>query len=243
MIFLPEVNSTNIYAMKRISDGMSVHGEVIWTHHQTGGKGQRDKEWMDEKGKSVLMSVILMEKLQDLTLFQLNVMISYAVLESLNSLFSEWDLKIKWPNDIYIGDKKACGILIENGFRGNHWHHSVVGIGINVLQDQFSRDLPAATSLFLESGIIFDLEEIAAMVSGCILDALEKQEPFGVLLQKYNRSLYKNGELVHLQMLKTGAQISGKVLGVNEEGELIVLARDGVKALAFGSVSWQIPVH
>lgn len=240
MIFLSEVDSTNIYAMKRISDGMSHHGEVIWTHHQTGGRGQRDKKWIDEQGRSVLMSIVILKNLDKMSLFELNMRVSYAIMSVFKSLLPSHKIRIKWPNDIFIDDKKACGILIENGFRGNNWHHSVVGVGINVLQEQFPESLGSATSLFLASGIKFELEQIASLISKKILEDVSDKVSFNKLLDSYNRVLFKANEMILLQEIKNQLKVKGKLIGVNEEGKLMLSTDNEVRNYTFGSVVWMM---
>jgi BirA family biotin operon repressor/biotin-[acetyl-CoA-carboxylase] ligase len=84
--------------------------------------------------------------------FVFNASIAVAIANVLAHLYEGWDVRIKWPNDIIINDKKAGGILIENVLRGNQWSFSIVGLGVNVIQDSFPSDLQFATSLKLASG-------------------------------------------------------------------------------------------
>ncbi len=128
LTYLDIVDSTNNYAMQAIQDGLAQHGNVIMAHHQSMGKGQRGKQWQSIAGESVAMSLILNhETLVDI--FYLSFLIPVAVRHVLQDYMPECQVCIKWPNDIYVNDKKIAGILIENVFRGMTVKHSVIGVG------------------------------------------------------------------------------------------------------------------
>ncbi len=193
MIYLLEIDSTNKYAKQLIQDGLSAHGQVIWTNHQTQGQGQRSKTWQDEKGKSVLMSLIFHEQLNHLQAFQVNSLVASCVLNVLKTALPVLNFYIKWPNDIFVNDKKTCGILIENGWAGTAWKYAIVGIGINVLQEKFSADTPLATSLKIESGISLSIPDLIENIKTEILSQLE-QAPKNANLwfENYNTFLPPN---------------------------------------------------
>src|SRR5690606_29724577 len=109
-------------------------GLTIVTDVQTNGKGQRGRKWLDAPGESLLMSLVVVPEYEIEHQFSFNMAISLAIADYLQHIYENWDIRIKWPNDIIINDKKAGGILIENVIRGNKWAYSVVGIGINILQ-------------------------------------------------------------------------------------------------------------
>lgn len=239
MIHLPQINSTNKYAKQRIKDALSVHGEVIWTSHQTEGKGQREKVWNDEPGNSVLMSLVLLENLEKFNPFTLNALVSVNVCKYLQTLSPKSKITVKWPNDIFIGDKKTCGILIENGWKGQEWIQSVVGIGINVRQKTFPSDILNATSLWLETGKEIEIKNIIIEIKNSLLKEISSYSLIeNKILASYNEWLYKRGQLVLLENLSDGARISGTVLGVSEQGELILKTESQVIHVSFGTVKW-----
>lgn len=242
MIFLPITDSTNNYAMKRINDGLSVHGEVIWTHYQSEGKGQRNKSWSGTQGQSALFSIILHEHLENISIFELNAIIAICVREKISEFIDQKPTTIKWPNDIYIGDKKTCGILIENSFRGNLWHSAVIGIGINVTQTDFDNDLPNATSIFMESGLIIDIESLIQDIQKHILESLSyyAKHP-DQALTIFNNHLYKKDEkIAYYELNNQDNLMMGKVLKVDGQGKLWIEKDHELQAYDFGTIVWSL---
>jgi BirA family biotin operon repressor/biotin-[acetyl-CoA-carboxylase] ligase len=150
IIELTNIDSTNNYAMRLINEGMAEHGVVVRADFQTAGKGQLGNTWQAEESKNLLMSVILDTRaFQIENQFYLNAAACLSVADTMMHTYNVRDVSIKWPNDIYAGNRKLAGILIENNIRGNSWSNAVIGIGLNVNQTQFA-DLNRATSLALE---------------------------------------------------------------------------------------------
>lgn len=145
LIYVPECHSTNDLAAQIITQPSGLEGTIIVTDNQTKGRGQRGNQWLSEPGMNLTFSIILKPAfISPRDQFFLTRVMSLAVHDLLKALI-EWPAFIKWPNDLIVNDKKICGILIENQLRGNEITHSVVGIGLNVNQENFS--LPSATSL------------------------------------------------------------------------------------------------
>ena len=163
IIWLESVDSTNNEAKRRI-DGLS-DMSVIAAYEQTAGRGQREKIWLSDPGKNLTASIILkgegpiLNRVKPENQFVISEMISKTMV----NLLADYGVvaRIKWPNDIYVGDKKICGILIEHTLRGLSIIHSIIGIGLNVNQTEFDESLPNPTSLVLETKIDqFDLNEL-----------------------------------------------------------------------------------
>ena len=146
-IELPTVESTNNYAMGLVRAAMAQHGTAVFSHEQTKGKGQRNKNWLSSKNQNIAISVIVKPgKLSSSELFVLSMMTAVGVHEFLCRYAGD-EVKIKWPNDIYWRDRKAAGILIENIWQAGHWEFAVIGIGINVNQSDFGKLGKKAVSL------------------------------------------------------------------------------------------------
>lgn len=153
VIHLPKCHSTNSIAAGFVTSGQAYEGTVIITDHQTAGRGQRGSVWESEPGENLTFSVILNPIfLTPHQQFFLTIVSSLAVYNIVKKEVE--DAKIKWPNDIYCGHKKIGGILIENSVKRNKIETSVVGIGLNVNQLNFSID--SATSLQIVTGRKFD---------------------------------------------------------------------------------------
>ena len=167
IIWLDSVDSTNDEAKRRISDLDNL--SVLSTLSQTKGRGQGDHIWLSEPGSNLLFSIILKysssaDAVQSpLLSVQAHdqIVISQITALSVVDLLAAHDIdaKIKLPNDIYVGDKKICGVLIENSLRGEHLSSSIIGIGLNVNQRNFDVNLPNPTSMALETGLQEDIKE------------------------------------------------------------------------------------
>jgi BirA family biotin operon repressor/biotin-[acetyl-CoA-carboxylase] ligase len=127
---------------------------------------------------------------------------------------------IKWPNDIFINDTKAGGILIENVIRGTLWQWSVIGIGLNINQCQFE-DSIKATSLKLETGNQFDVLKLSEELYEFVLNRIAslKEEKFEEILKEYNENLFARGQLVKIK--KDNYVFETRIQGVLSTGKLL----------------------
>jgi len=145
-MYLRETRSTNLVLKEMLREYELPEGFVLRTDFQSAGKGQPGNSWESEKGKNLLFSVLLYP--QHIAIdqqFILSQLVSVAILRTLNSFCAGFS--IKWPNDIYFGDKKIGGILIENSLQGSKLNTSIVGIGLNINQKTFRSDAPNPVSL------------------------------------------------------------------------------------------------
>ncbi len=224
IIELDIVDSTNNYAMQLIDADKSRHGLTIVARSQTGGKGQRGKTWMDAPGSSLLMTVITDPGRPITDQFAFNCSIAVAIANVLQKLHAGWDVRIKWPNDIIISDKKAGGILIENILRGSRWSHSIIGLGLNVRQEKFPPELPFATSLKIASGFDFDMVSIRDSIRDSIISFTGN--PLATLqMAQYNEYLYKRGR--KQRFCDKDGKWDATILGVHANGTLEVQLEDG----------------
>lgn len=220
---LPSVPSTSEHALSLLSKSKPSEGTVISTRNQTAGRGQIGSTWESEPGKNITLSIIFYPTFLPATgQFLLSQAISLGVAELLSDYLSD-ELKIKWPNDIYAGDKKIAGILIQNAIAGNYLRSSVVGIGINVNQVIFLSDAPNPTSLKLETGVDFDLDEIITALFKAV-EAIYLKLKSGKIVhlrENYLQRLY----LYRVETLferADGFSFIGIIEGVTETGRLIV---------------------
>ncbi len=115
-------------------------GDAVFAMEQTNGKGRRGKSWKSKIGENIVLSIIIeMQWLPVRQHFHLSVAVALGCLDFF-SKFIKNGVKIKWPNDIFIYDRKAGGILIENVVKGNLWQWSVIGIGLNINQENFEHE-------------------------------------------------------------------------------------------------------
>lgn len=236
---LSETDSTNIYAMTHIQHNMATHGSVFFAHKQIAGKGQHGKTWVTEAGQNLIMSAVIdPNPLIPGHQFRLSVAVALACYDFFSKYAGE-ETSIKWPNDLYWRDRKAGGILIENQLRGNKWQWAVLGIGININQVHFQYSISNPVSLKQITGKQFDPVALAKEL--CLnLDQRFEQlldQPFSVLLNEYNDHLFKKNQ--QTQLKKQNTRFNCTILGVNEQGELLV--KDGpTDRFQFGEVAWVI---
>ena len=219
IIELSEIDSTNNYAMRLIDEGMAEHGMIIRADFQTKGKGQFANLWLAEESKNLLISTIIDTKEFAIEKqFFLNAATCLSVAEMLMTNYNIPHVSIKWPNDIYAGDKKIAGILIENSLRGTQWTNAVVGIGLNVNQAVFS-DLNRATSMINQTQ---EKQKVKSVLKN-LLKILNKQFlKIGTkeheLFEAFNLNLYKLNK--EIAFTKKNELYKGIVRGVNVQGEL-----------------------
>ncbi len=246
-IILPVVSSTNSYCKELLAKSTPVlNGSVIMAVEQTHGRGQKKNVWESAPGKNLTFSIILDTGFLPLSKqFQLNQTVCLGILDLLQS-YPLSNLSIKWPNDLFVGDKKMGGILIENSISGGRHKHSVIGIGLNINQTHFSGKAGNATSLLLEmqhevslnSSTIqadtpkeeFDLLPILKTLLEKIRIRLEMLvTPHFVFLEEdFQRNLFGLGQLRYFRHRDRIFQ--GTILGVNAIGELKILS-DGIEEI------------
>ena len=142
-IHLAETASTNSYARESSLNGGAM---LITTDYQTAGRGQRGNRWESAPGANLLFSLAISPvHIPASQQFVLCELISVALCDVLGAYAT--DIRIKWPNDIYHKDKKLCGILIEHDLEGTHLSRTIIGVGLNVNQEQFVSDAPNPISL------------------------------------------------------------------------------------------------
>lgn len=226
MLFLPEVESTNTYAINLLRNVNIVDGTVIYTDNQTQGKGQRGTVWASETGKNITLSAILQPHFLDIKQsFYLSKITALACYDVLTEILdaSHYDIKIKWPNDILVNMKKIGGILIENNLNGSKIQHAVIGIGLNVNQQNFGDLSVFATSIKIEKNEDFN--------TSIILESLcSKLEKWYFKLKENKFDFIHSNYLAHLFGLNEtfnfidslGHNFYAEIINVEENGKLLV---------------------
>ncbi len=223
IVKLNAINSTNAFLKDMVRSSAVENFTVVVTNHQTKGKGQFENVWISEKDKNLTFSVLCkFSNLEVRRSFYLNCAISLAIYNVLNRTIKN-KLKIKWPNDILSFNKKLCGILIENTVSNGKIQHAIVGIGLNVNQENFPTELPRATSMKMLTEKDYDMD---ALLNAILIEVqhqitfIESQQ-FELLKINYEKVLYRNGEAAMFHADKLG-NFLGKILGITYQGKLIV---------------------
>jgi BirA family biotin operon repressor/biotin-[acetyl-CoA-carboxylase] ligase len=241
--FFDSIDSTNNECRKRSSER---EGIVVLSEQQTAGRGRLGRQWVSPAGKGIWMSILLKPDLAPNIVPQLTLVASAAVSEALErDKALQHQIKIKWPNDIVIGEKKVAGILTEMQISGEKIQSVILGIGINVnLQ---ACDFPKvlwdqATSLYLETGVCWEREAIIAGVLNALeryyLDFLQDGQ-LGRALTIVRRKSAVIGRRVFLQGKGEGQE--AEVLDLGPQGELMVRYDNGEYApIISGEISLRV---
>lgn len=230
---LEQTESTNNYAMQQVHAGIAVHGSAWFTRFQSKGKGQRGKQWMSKPDESILLSVCVQPPLQfSPQKFYFNALVALTCANFLEDITNE-SVQLKWPNDLYWRDRKAGGILIENILQGSNWKWAVIGMGLNVNQENFDGLDKAAVSVYQLTGKKQDPQVLAQQLHEELCLAFKKNHNNHEILKAYNEKLYKLNEKVLFK--KGDNSFEAIVRGVNEDGELMT---EPVQNFRFGEIEW-----
>lgn len=229
-VFMPQCQSTNSEAIGMCSNKAVMEGTVIVTDHQLAGRGQRGNTWQSDEGKNLTFSVILNPtflRLQDQ--FLLSIITSLAINDFLDALGV--NSKIKWPNDVMVGEKKICGILVENQVNGNKLTNSIIGIGLNVNQEH----LPIGTATSVKQ--ITSKEYDLSILLTSLLEKLEarylmlRSGNHSTLITRYESLMYWKGE--EHSFSANGLNFRGEICGVDSNsGQLCIRTTD--ETIQFG---------
>ena len=190
--WVDEAASTN--SLLAAQCGSLPHGAVIAARVQTAGRGQRGNTWESEPGKNLTFSMLLRPRtIPAARQFELSMLVALGVCDALTEASGEV-FSVKWPNDIYHGDRKICGILIENSLEGVRIGRSIAGIGININQRRFVSDAPNPVSLAAITGRDYDLVLLLDDVCRAIItrfDSYEAAPDPGALVHEYRTRLWR----------------------------------------------------
>jgi len=223
LITLKEVDSTNTFLKNLVSNSKPLpEGTVIMAESQYAGRGQQQNGWHSQAGKNLTFSLLLNPSFLPVTQqFDLTRVISLGVFNALEALLGD-QLKIKWPNDIYYGDKKLGGILIENLLQGSLIKQAVIGIGINVNQLEFPDWVPNPISINQILQQDYDLQLLLSQICRHI-EAWYLKLRAGkteLIREAYLNSMYWLNE-THL-FRSNGDVFSGKIKNIENNGLLVV---------------------
>ena len=233
-LWLDTIDSTNSEALRRLPDLPSC--TVLAAREQTAGRGQRGNTWFSESGKNLTFSIVLKfgpGAVSARDAHYLNCLASLSVVSLLDSFGIR--SQIKWPNDIYVGKRKICGMLLENTLCTTGLAASVIGIGLNVNQTAFPR-LANATSVALELGQVQPMEWDLAQTLECLLRLFEERLPLlsspegrQELMADYTARLFQKDVPAPYRDLLQDREFTGVIEGVEPDGRLRVRDAEGGK--------------
>ena len=220
-IFHKEITGSTNQDIKELAMSGATQGTVVCADMQTAGRGRRGRSWLSNKGDGLLFSLLLRPDIAPDKVSQITLLMALAVAKVLRKTYA-FDARIKWPNDILVNGKKTTGILTEMIAEENRIQALLIGIGINVNQEQ--ADFPdalqtIATSVAIEEGQQVDRVQLVAKV----LDFLEH---YGDHYVKHGFPLIK--KLWEESSCTIGSQVRATTLREVVEGEAIAITDSGV---------------
>ena len=219
IIRLKECRSTNSSLAEIARE--SPDGTVLVTDSQTAGRGQRGNSWEAEPGKNLTFSLLIKpEAIAAHDQFYISEAVALGIRDALMNHLPSQEVTVKWPNDIYAGDRKICGILIENSLSGNTIGHSIAGIGINVNQQEFKSDAPNPVSTVMLTGKHLPLDRLLHEVVNAIY--LRLSQPVAARHADYMDSLWRRLGGTYRDM-STGEEFHAVITGVASTGHLSLL--------------------
>lgn len=228
LLYFDKLESTNAYLKSLSSDQIS-HGLLCIADYQTRGRGQYERKWETSPGENLTFTLAFKPTVKN----RFHVLTMACAASAVEQIIDTTGLpaQIKWPNDVYVKGKKVGGLLTETIFNGNKLDRVLVGIGLNVNQQAFSKDIRnKASSLYRlsENGKKYDLEAFLS-------DFLQRMEySYGRwqkrnsdLIKQINKKIIGHGEWVRLNVNDTVRDEKAKLIGINEEGQLVVIDEEG----------------
>jgi len=242
--FYDVVDSTNDIAKELICCNSKINGTVIQANHQLKGRGRQNNVWESNPGENLLFSIIITpQSIHPSKQFVINELVSITLRDYLQKTIPDKTVKIKWPNDIFIENKKIAGILIEHSIMGATIDCSIIGIGININQIHFPSLFPSPTSLKIETGLHHDIQQLCMDYSNLFLNEFELFSPEKELslTETYSQHLYRLHE--KHDFLIDGKKTEAIITGIDEYGCLLMKMEEGnVRAYELNSIAYVLNV-
>ena len=222
IIELEQATSTNAYTDNLLLSEKPAEGTVIIAYQQTHGRGLDQNTWESEAKKNLTFSIVLYPLfLHPSKQFRLIEVTSLGITDFIKTLLSsDNNIKIKWPNDIYVGDKKLCGTLVQNSILGSKLAECIIGIGLNINQQQFVSNAPNPISLKQITGKNYDLQQCLANLCAAIdfrYNQLKNKE-YSKLEADYLSLLYRYFEWHDFNIQDN--IIHARIIGISNYGQL-----------------------
>jgi len=240
-LYLASTPSTNEFPTNVSSISNPNTNYCIYTYNQTEGRGQIGRKWYTGADQNLASSFYFkVYNLDAKDQFLINMMTCLAIYQLIKSYLPNEPVSIKWPNDMYIGDKKLAGILIQNQIKGNKISHTTIGIGVNINSLEFPDDIPNPVSL---NQYIRDEKGINKLE---FLHALSKNLSDGMnfmilrdMKKEYISKLYRLNE-THSYRSEEHGLFEGRILDISQDGKLRMDTPRGIQEYAFREVNYII---
>lgn len=234
-----KIGSTNSAAMAAAAEG-APEGAVFLAEEQTAGRGRASHAWQSARSAGIYCSVVLRPPLPPADVLVMSLALALAVRSAIIQINPSIPIDLKWPNDLLIEDKKVCGILIEMNAEATRVRYLVVGIGINVNQAAFPKEIENdATSLRLITGSEWSRVELAAALlkslDGEYRQLTGQPDSRQSILRRFaEHSSWVRGKPV--RVLENESTLEGTTEGLDERGFLLVRTAEGIQTVLSGTV-------
>ena len=230
-------DSTNTQA-KSLGEGDAPNGTLVVAGKQESGRGRRGRSFESPAGTGIFMTLLLRPEIDPQNASMLTLVSALAVAKGIEHMV-DLPVQIKWPNDIVINGKKVCGILTEMSAQMDYVNYIVIGIGINVGNEEFPEEIKdVATSIYLESGKHVNRAMLIEKIWEEFEDyyeLYEKTQDLSSLVKEYDSYLVNRGQKV--RVLDSKEPYEGKAMGITDRGELIVDTWEARRLVSAGEVS------
>ena len=227
IIKLEKTDSTNTWTAAHEKEIPSP--ALVWAWEQTAGRGQRGNSWESEPGKNITASLVFHpENFPAIRQFEISETIALSIVDFLEKIGIH--AKVKWPNDIYVGDRKICGILVEHLVTGSHISRTIAGFGININQTLFLSDAPNPVSAAMITGKEYDLMSLVLALSECLESNLSTLNHEGKNHKKFLENLWRGDhEIYDFFDKRENCRISARIEHIANNGILVLRTIDGEK--------------
>ena len=237
LVYFTRIDSTNKLAAELFKNNLAENGTVVVTDYQTDGRGQREKEWESNPYENLIVSI----GIKNITNFStnpflLNKCITIALCNYIKEFLPNTQVHIKWPNDIFVNNRKISGILVENTFSGQQLAYSIIGIGINVNQPFEHYQHINATSLFEQKGYVQDrveiFEDVLLEIDTNIIELMNGN--FDGINEQFNSNLL--GYHTSCSFLINDKEVLVSIIGCDIYGRLILEHNNKQEAYLHGTI-------
>lgn len=246
ILVLDEVDSTNSWLKRQIAQCEEgqwrvSHGFIVSARMQTAGRGQRGNSWEAAPGMNLTLSALLQPVgVKPSEQFSISEAVALATADTVDHFLAACGSKhraaVKWPNDIYVGDRKVAGILIEHVVSGHSIQWSICGVGLNVNQTDFQSDAPNPVSLAQLGSMLFDLDEVLRFFAERLM---KRARNFGSHHREYLARLWRGEGYFPYRDVLVGETIEARIVDVASSGILTLELRDATRrSYAFKEVQF-----
>lgn len=244
VVYYHETDSTNTRAKQAAEDGEK-SGTLFITECQTGGRGRRGRTWESPAGSGIWMSLLLRPEIKPFDASMLTIVAAMGMKDAIEEIIGGGTgqggihCKIKWPNDIVLGDRKICGMLTEMSAETDWINYVVIGIGVNVNTTEFDDSIKdMASSILLQTGSSVKRSDVVVAFArhfSRYYDEFLKECNLSGLADDYNKALINVGRDV--KIVERDGSFVAKAVGIDETGSLIVEKDGDTKRIVAGEVS------